>query len=157
MIPTLAQQLLPEPLRAMRDQFRQGGSFSGLILALLIFGVILGFAYIAGEMQRRRRSGTTRSVTPQRLFDGLLGSLRISREEQAFLTSACEESKVAHPASVLVAEKLFDEVVANATQGTFSADQLAALRGRLFPSTGGPGVVRSFETARTKSENERPA
>jgi hypothetical protein len=142
MIAILAQQLAPEPLRALRDQFRQSDSFGGLFLALLFFVAILGLAYVA-EVQRRKRAGATRRITPQRLFDELLGSLRLNKHEQALLTSACKEANVPHPASVLISERFFDNVIAKAASPRLTLDQVAALRERLFPTLDRPGLVRT--------------
>lgn len=135
------QQALPEPIRAIRDQFRQGGSFAELLLALLALGALLGLAYMATEVQRRKRVGVSRRSTPQQLFEHLLQNLRLTASEQEFLLTACREAKLAHPASLLIAEKLFVDVITKMPQPQLTADQIADLRGRLFPPLARSGVL----------------
>jgi len=133
-ITLLAQDsALPEALRAMRDQFQQGGSLVGLLFAILLIAALLAVVYVAVELQRRKQEGSLNRKTPLNLFEDLLAGLRLSNEEQAFLKSACQAAGLPHPAAALISEKLFDQTIKGLPdRNMLSPAQLASLRGKLF-------------------------
>jgi hypothetical protein len=158
MIPILAQQeLLADPLRAIRDQFREGGSLGGLIIALLVLGALLAIAYAAAERQRRKRAGMSRRMTSQRLFDLLMVELKLDKEEQACLSSACQAAGIVQPAAVLLAEGLFDQAARSAGQeASVTPQQIESLRRKIFARSDRLGVVTRLAPEAQAADGAKP-
>jgi len=106
MISVLAQNAPPiDRLKGIQDRFVEGGSSTGVLLALLGIAMFLGLAYAIVEF-RKHRSRVLYS--PDRLFERLLREIIGSQQQRHLLRRIARERQLPHPAVLLLSADLLE-------------------------------------------------
>ena len=147
MMPTLLQsEALPDFYRAMEKQFHPEDTGSSMLLALGVVAVLIVVVYAATRFERRPKVPVGLDH-PGRVLKDALQKLGFTPAQQRTLESFARDSKVPHPAALLLSERLFDQHVTawQSKRGAASpdpeAETLRKARTRLFPT--GVGWVSS--------------
>jgi len=131
---------LPAALKAIQDQFRQGGTLGSVVLTVLGFVAVLAIVFAIDRAMRRARE-RPEPKRARRLFRDLMVRLQLSVPDCELLRRMADELQLAQPVVLLLCPELFAELSRRWRERapSRSADaeaRLAALAGRLFPVTG---------------------
>lgn len=119
--------------RAVRDQFRRGGSTIAFLLALIVLILVIVLVYLLSEWQRRRREHAPRGkMGAHSVFEQVMEKLKIGEREREWLVSVAHDSKLKNPAVLLIAENQFTEA-AEGVASSLSPEEIESLRKTLFP------------------------
>jgi hypothetical protein len=95
---------LDESLKAIRDQFRHGGSPGGILLtALVILGILL-LAYVLTKRQQRTAQ-PARKADPEGLFFSMLEKLPLTAVHRRMLTSFVADLNIEQPTVILLSRQ----------------------------------------------------
>lgn len=117
---------LDESLKAIRDQFRHGGSFAGVLLTALVIAGVLLLAYVLTRRQQRRaRPG--QKADPEGLFFAVLEKLPLTPAQRRMLTSFAADLHMEHPTVMLLSPRALHRSATNwrARQRTHEGDDRA--------------------------------
>ncbi len=143
--PALAQ--VREFSKSISDHFQKGGS--GTAILLVIAGIIafVVIVYLITRRQERAANPALRN-DPHLLFARLLERLRLPSVQRDALTVMSRDLRVAHPATLLISDRLFDEAAGKWIEqhpGPAFArrrDALTAARSALFQSASSAPAAR---------------
>ena len=144
MIATVLTQIEPgglnATLRAVRDQFQDGGSIA---IGLLLIAGFLTVGWVVNLLARRqsRAQATTLPSDPGRLFAELLPRLGLTPDQSKALKHVARDLRLANPATILVSPTLFDQGVERwqasrpsaQSESQEPATPMTEIRATLFP------------------------
>lgn len=106
----MAEPELTETLQAVSDQFRKGGSLTGVLLVMAVLAVVVLVVYYL-TMRQRSTVVDTRRALPTQLFTDLLAKLDLTQRQRRLLDAVATSLHLKDPAVILLCPALFDRHV----------------------------------------------
>jgi len=94
--------------RSVRERFQEGGSGEETLLVLLILAAAVSFAFFLNRVLQRKRTRRRRALSPQQLFENLLGKLNLTEAQRKLLSATARDLGLKDPAMILLSPTLFD-------------------------------------------------
>lgn len=142
----LQSDALPKFYRALEKQFHREDTGSSMLIVVGVLAALIAIVYWASRIDRRPPA-PVETDHPGRVFRDALHRLGFSPAQQRTLEAFARDTKLAHPAVLLLSERLFNEhatkwhSVRNASTVDPEAETLRKAKTRLFPT--GAGWVSS--------------
>ncbi len=135
-------RILSPVQQAVKDHFRDGGSWVAILVVLGILAAVICAITIVNHYQQRKHILKPLASDPQKLFEGLTHGLALPPSQATLLTEIVRDLKLAHPTVLLMSCSFYDASMSRwVRQARLSSEKLSTtqqslmnLRNRLFPN-----------------------